>query len=129
MEVHTHDSSDSGWAPIAVVLAILVVALLAGYFLWYAPANIQANPSPPVTINTPAPVTSPPNNTIVVPTPGPSGTPGPAGPPGALAHREHRDRPEPLAHREHQDRPEHRDRRVIQEAATTTAVAANNLYC
>ena len=84
MDVHTTEvveTGDSGWAPIAVVLAIIVVALLAGYFLWFAPSQTQAG-NTPVIVNQPSPAPNPPPSTIVVPTPGPSGAPGPSGPAG-----------------------------------------------
>src|SRR5437868_13214899 len=73
---------ESSWAPLAIVLTVLVVALLLGYFFWYAPAGpVAAGTTHDITVTTPAPPSGP--NTIVVPgSPGPAGAPGPSGPAG-----------------------------------------------
>lgn len=86
MRFYSREEGDSAWAPIAIVLTVVLVVMCIGYFAWYAPSQTQAN-SPTVNVNTPS--TSPPPTTVVVPSPGtqgaagPSGNSGPAGAPGA----------------------------------------------
>ena len=79
MRFYTRDvDGDSTWAPIAVVMTVLVAAMVMGYFFWYAPSQgSAAGPTHTVTVNTPAPSQTSPT-TVVVP-----GTPGPVGADGA----------------------------------------------
>ena len=84
MSVNSSEPSDSGWAPIAIVLTVLVVALLMGYFFWYAPSQQTnaASPTRNVTINTPASPSSAPSTIVMPSTQGPAGAAGSAGPSG-----------------------------------------------
>jgi hypothetical protein len=80
MSVYTREPSESGWAPVAIILTIVVVALLLGYFLWFGPTQVVTTERPTnVTVTNPPPTTS---NPVVVPVPGPQGPAGPAGPSG-----------------------------------------------
>ena len=87
MSVNSSGSSNSGdntWAPVAIVLGVIVVALLLGYFLWYAPSqNVVATTPTDVHINVtnPNPAPTAPSNPVIVP--GPAGAPGRDGAPGA----------------------------------------------
>src|SRR5438477_12854310 len=57
---------ESSWAPLAIVLTVLVVALLLGYFFWYAPAGpVAAGTTHDLTVTTPAPPSGP--HTMVLP--------------------------------------------------------------
>lgn len=61
-------SESSALATLAIALAILAIALLIGYFLWWAPGQrttVVAPQQPPQVV-----------------TPGPPGPPGPPGEPG-----------------------------------------------
>jgi hypothetical protein len=76
---------ESNWAPVAIIMTVLVIAMMMGYFFWYAPGHVvAANPNPNVTVNTPAAPAQSGSTTIVVPpsSPGPAGAPGAAGPAG-----------------------------------------------
>ncbi len=83
MPFYVRDNEDSNWAPIALVMTVLVVALAMGYFLWYGPSRpiVQA-PTRDIVVTQPAPAPSP-STTIVVPTPGPAGETGARGQSGA----------------------------------------------
>lgn len=88
MRIYSTDSGDSSWAPVAIVMTILVVALVMGYFFWYAPQRTTAaGPTHTVTVNTPAAPSQPGPATIVVPSSqgptGATGSTGPSGPAGA----------------------------------------------
>jgi len=72
---------ESSWAPLAVIMTVLVVALLCGYFFWYAPSRtVVAAPSHDVTVTAPGP--SAPSTIVIPSSPGPSGAPGSPGPAG-----------------------------------------------
>lgn len=79
MRLYTRDvDGESNWAPVAIIMTILVAVLVLGYFLWYAPSQTAAGPTHTINVNTPAPQSSP--STIVMPsTPGPAGAQGPQG--------------------------------------------------
>jgi hypothetical protein len=80
MRFYTRDDGDTAWAPVAMILAVVVVVMLFGYFAWYAPSHtVVGAPTPTVTVNTPG-ASAQPSTTVVVPS---AGTPGPAGPAGA----------------------------------------------
>ncbi len=82
MRIYTNENGDSTWAPIAIIMTVLVVALGLGYFLWYAPTQTAVvTPTHEVVVNAPAaPTPSAPTTVIIPPT---QGAPGPAGAPGA----------------------------------------------
>ena len=82
MRFYTRDvDGDSNWAPVAIVMTILVVVLVMGYFFMYAPSqSTLAGPTHTVTVNTPASPTQSVPTTVVLPsTPGPAGATGAAG--------------------------------------------------
>ena len=83
MPVIYRDGESSSFATMAVVLAVVVAALLVGYFaFWRGPVVDADDARDNTTIVTPAP--QQPSPTVVpIPVPGPSGAPGPAGAPGA----------------------------------------------
>jgi hypothetical protein len=83
MRLYTREvDGESTWAPVAIVMTVLVVVMLLGYFFWYGPAQTGAAQPATVTVNTPAsPQSSP--TTVVVPSPGPAGANGATGATGA----------------------------------------------
>ena len=42
MRFYTTESGDSNWAPIAVIMTVLVVVMAMGYFFWYVPSQVPA---------------------------------------------------------------------------------------
>src|SRR6185369_6879242 len=84
MRLYSTEPGDSSWAPVAGILAVMVVVLLMGYFFWYAPSQQTnaASPTHNVTINTPASPSSAPSTIVMPSTQGPAGAPGNAGPSG-----------------------------------------------
>lgn len=84
MRFYTREvDGDSNWAPIAIVMTILVIALAMGYFFWYAPSqNTVAAPTHTVVVNTPAPAQSGPSTVVIPSSPGPTGATGSTGPSG-----------------------------------------------
>jgi quinol-cytochrome oxidoreductase complex cytochrome b subunit len=75
MEVVTRE--DSSWAPIAIILTVVVIALLMGYFLWYNPnPNTVVAERPNITVNNPPPYTAPnPNVNVYNPATAPAQAP------------------------------------------------------
>ncbi|MEP6756557.1 MAG: hypothetical protein ABJA67_13710 [Chthonomonadales bacterium] len=65
MRFYTTDEGDANWAPVAMIMAVLVIALLMGYFFLYAPSQ-QTAVAPTVNVNSPSP-TDRPSTTIVLP--------------------------------------------------------------
>jgi hypothetical protein len=81
MSVHSHEPGDTIWAPIVIILMVLVVVLLLGYVFWYSPGQMSAAP-PQTNIRVTPPAPAAPSPPVFVPTPGSPGPPGPAGPAG-----------------------------------------------
>ena len=88
MRIYTREEGDSAWAPMAIIMSILVVGLLLGYFFWYAPSQTVVTPAHDVNVYTPSapaqttPVQAAPTTIVVPGTPGPAGAPGAPGSPG-----------------------------------------------
>ena len=81
MRFYTRDvvEGESSWAPVAIIMSVVVVAMLMGYFFWYAPSQTAAGPNHSVTVNNPAPAQSG-STTVVMPSsPGPTGATGSTG--------------------------------------------------
>lgn len=74
MPIYVQKEGESTWAPVAIVMTVLVVAMAMAYFMWYVPSQNSLAPGRDVIVTTPAQ----PGPTVVVP-----GAPGPAGPAGA----------------------------------------------
>lgn len=85
MRFYTREvDGESTWAPIAIIMTVLVVVMAMGYFLWYAPSQSRAGgPDHTVTVNNPAPAQSSPQTIVMPSTPGPSGEKGSTGATGA----------------------------------------------
>src|SRR5438067_5993587 len=85
MRIYTREDGESTWAPIAIIMTVLVVAMGMGYFFWYAPSEtVVVAPTRALVVNTPAAPASAAPTTIVVPSsPGPAGAPGATGATGA----------------------------------------------
>jgi len=69
MRFYTREDGDSNWAPIAIVMTILVVGMGLGYFFWYAPSQSV--------------VVAPATHDVIVTNPSSPSTQGPAGATGA----------------------------------------------
>src|SRR5688572_5324273 len=79
--VYREDDSPA-WGMMAIVLVVALFALLIGYFAWWRPGQVEAEPrNGDTTIVQPQP-SNPPPTIIPVPNPGAPGPPGPAGPAG-----------------------------------------------
>ncbi len=88
MRFYTRDviEGESNWAPVAIIMSVVVVAMLMGYFFWYAPSQTNAGPNHSVTVNNPSPAQSSPSTIIMPSSPGQTGATGQtgaAGPAGA----------------------------------------------
>lgn len=81
MRFYTRDDGDSSWAPIAIVMTVLVVALGMGYFFWYAPSQtVVVTPTRDVVVNNPAtPAPSAPTTIVMPSSPGQTGATGATG--------------------------------------------------
>lgn len=99
MPIYVRENGESDWAPVAMILTALVVVMVIGYFVWYAPAHsVAVSRGRTVIVNTPAAVAPPSTTTVVMP--GSTGAAGPAGANGAdgadgapgSSGRHHRDR-------------------------------------
>ncbi len=87
MRFYTTESGESNWAPIAVIMTVLVVVMAMGYFFWYVPSQVPVTPTHDVIVNNPTPTAPSTPTTVIVPSspgaPGPKGDSGPKGSPGA----------------------------------------------
>src|ERR1041385_467556 len=85
MRIYTREDGESTWAPIAIIMTVLVVAMGMGYFFWYAPSQtVVVAPTRDVVVNTPpAPASSTPTTIVVPSSPGQNGAPGATGATGA----------------------------------------------
>ena len=78
MRIYTTESGQTNWAPVAMVMTALVVVMVVGYFIWYAPTQNTTQTPQNVTVNTRNPAPS--RTTVVMPsTPGPAGATGETG--------------------------------------------------
>lgn len=76
------DDESSAWGVMAIVMVVAVFALLIGYFAWWRPTQINAEPRERNIIVQPQAQPSSPT-VVPVPVPGPAGPQGPAGASGA----------------------------------------------
>lgn len=79
MPIYVQKEGESTWAPVAIVMTVLVAAMAMAYFMWYVPPQNALPATRDVIVTTPQQ-----QPTIVVPgAPGPAGPAGAAGAPGA----------------------------------------------
>ena len=85
MRFYTTESGETAWAPIAVIMTVLVVVMAMGYFFWYVPSQVPASGvTHDVIVNNPAPsAPSAPSTPTTVILPGSPGAPGPKGDTGS----------------------------------------------
>ena len=88
MRFYTTESGESNWAPIAVIMTVLVVVMAMGYFFWYVPSQVPAGGvTREVIVNNPAPSAPSTPTTVIIPSspgaPGPKGDTGSKGQKGA----------------------------------------------
>ncbi len=87
MRFYTTESGESNWAPIAVIMTVLVVVMAMGYFFWYVPSQAVPVATHDVIVNNPTPSAPSTPTTVIIPSspgvPGPKGDSGPKGSPGA----------------------------------------------
>ena len=56
MRFYTTESGETAWAPIAVIMTVLVVVMAMGYFFWYVPSQVPAGGvTREVIVNNPVP--------------------------------------------------------------------------
>jgi hypothetical protein len=81
MRIYTREDGDSNWAPVAIIMTVLVVVMAMGYFFWYAPSqSVVVAPTREVIVNNPTtPAPSAPNTVVFPSSPGQTGATGATG--------------------------------------------------